>query len=102
MVGPLFAQTSNSNASGNLQTKVLLTVSPFRSSFLQPPAVHPANNRFFTPLFSTSSESIFFATPLFSHLSALPPGFFSCLSFPHPKRICGTCERANDPLSKYV
>ncbi len=59
MVAPLFAQTSNSNASGNLQTKVLLTVSPFRSSFLQPPALRPANHRFFTPLFSTSSVSLF-------------------------------------------
>src|SRR6266404_1850049 len=38
-------------------SKVLLTVSPFRPSFLPPLAVHPANNRFFTPLFSTSSES---------------------------------------------
>ena len=59
MVALLFAQTSTSNASGNLQTKVLLTVSPFRSSFLQPPALRPANHRFFTPLFSTSSVSLF-------------------------------------------
>jgi len=34
-------------------------VSPFRSSFLQPPAVHPANDRFFTPLFSALSELLF-------------------------------------------
>src|ERR1700730_5061926 len=59
MVAPLFAQTSNSNASGSLQTKVLLTVSPFRASFLQPPVVHPANDRFFTPLFSAPSALLF-------------------------------------------
>jgi hypothetical protein len=36
-----------------------LTVSPFRPSYLQPPAVHPKNNRFITPLFSASSELLF-------------------------------------------
>src|SRR5882762_10114528 len=39
--------------------KVLLTVSPFRSSFLQPPALHPQNDRFLTPVFSSTSESLF-------------------------------------------
>ena len=34
-------------------------MSPFRPSFLPPPVVHPANHRFFTPLFSASSESLF-------------------------------------------
>jgi hypothetical protein len=50
---------TNSNGYGNLQIKVLLTVSPFRPSFLQPPVLHPENNRFFTPLFSTTSELLF-------------------------------------------
>ena len=34
-------------------------MSPFRPSFLHPPAVHLAIDRFFTPLFSASSELLF-------------------------------------------
>ena len=87
--------------------KVLLTVSPFRSSFLQPPAVHPTNDRFFSPLFSLLSELLFWQffcfdnhlscpgvspsgllevahdtlSPLFSHYCALFALFFSLLLF---------------------
>src|SRR6266404_5512826 len=50
---------TNTGGCGNLQPKVSLTVSPFRSSFLHSPVVQSANHRFFTPLFSTSSESPF-------------------------------------------
>src|SRR5882762_4761425 len=39
--------------------KVLLTVSPFRPSFLQPPALHSENDRFSTPFISSASESLF-------------------------------------------
>ena len=34
-------------------------MSPFRPSLIKPPALHPANNRFLTPLFSSSSELLF-------------------------------------------
>ncbi len=34
-------------------------MSPLRLSFIQTPAVHPANNRFLTPLFSFPSELLF-------------------------------------------
>jgi hypothetical protein len=57
--------------------KVLLTVSPFRPSFLQPLAVHPPNRRFFTPLFS--------------HLSALPYSFFLNIQIPWPQLLSVRC-----------
>ena len=56
---PLISHLTNSNGCGNLQVKVLLTVSPFRPSFIQPLVVHPANDRFLTPLFSITSELLF-------------------------------------------
>src|SRR6266404_2883889 len=34
-------------------------MSPFCPSFLQPPALHPQNDRFLTPLFSSTSELLF-------------------------------------------
>ncbi|MCU1240744.1 MAG: hypothetical protein JWO71_1470 [Candidatus Acidoferrum typicum] len=34
-------------------------MSPFRPFFFQPPVLHPDNDRFFTPLFSISSELLF-------------------------------------------
>jgi hypothetical protein len=81
MVAPLFAQTSNSNASGNFQTEVLLTVSPFRASFVQPPVVHPTNRRFFTPLFSAASELLFSQLLCFHNHLRCP------LVFAYPLRI---------------
>jgi len=62
--------------------KVLLTVSPFRPSFLQSLAVHPANDRFSTPLFSASSESLF-SQLLSFHNYLRCPIVFSAPSF-HP------------------
>jgi hypothetical protein len=56
--------------------KVLLTVPPVRPSFLRPPAVHPANHRFFTPLFSTSSEPLFSQVLCFHIYLRCPIVFF--------------------------
>jgi hypothetical protein len=51
-------------------------VSPFPSSVLQPPAGHPANDRFFTPLFSALSE-LLFSQPLCFHNHLRCPLVFS-------------------------
>ena len=51
-------------------------MSPFRSSFLQPPVMHPAIDRFFTPLFSASSE-LLFSQPLSFHNHLRCPLVFS-------------------------
>jgi hypothetical protein len=56
--------------------KVPLTVSLVRPSFLQPPAVHPENDRFFTPLFSVFSE-LLFSQPLCFHNHLRCPLVFS-------------------------
>src|ERR1700732_520696 len=64
-----------------------LTVSPFRPSYLQPPAVHPKNNRFITPLFSASSE--------------LPPSF-SNHCYPLPPRTRRATKRANNLQNQHL
>ena len=51
-------------------------MSPFPPSFLQPPAVHPANDRFFTPLFSALSE-LLFSQPVCFHNHLRCPLVFS-------------------------
>jgi hypothetical protein len=71
--------------------KVLLTVSPFRPSFLQPPAVRPPNRRFFTPLFSTSSESLFSQLLCFHIYLRCPIVFFSTSKFPGPQLLAVRC-----------
>jgi hypothetical protein len=53
-----------------------VTVSPVCPSFLQPPALHPVNDRFFTPLFSASSESLF-SQLLYFHIYLRCPIVFS-------------------------
>ena len=72
---PLIYHLTNRRQVGYSSVKVLLTVSPVRPSFLQPPALHPANHRFFTPLFSTSSESLFSQLLCF-HIYLNPYRFF--------------------------
>ena len=73
----LISHLTNSNGCGNIQFKVLLTVSPFRPSFLQPPALHPANNRFLTPLLSSTSE-LLFSQLLCFHIYLRCPLVFPC------------------------
>ena len=68
--------------------KVLLTVSPVRPSFLQPPAVHPSNHRFFTPLFSISSELLFSQLLCFHIYLRCPIVFFSTSKFPDLSALC--------------
>ena len=51
-------------------------MSSFRPSFLHPPAVHPVNHRFFTPLFSLTSESLFLQLLCF-HIYLRCPLLFS-------------------------
>jgi hypothetical protein len=62
--------------------KVLATVSPVRPSFLQAPALHPENDRFFTPLFSASSESLFSQLLCFHIYLRSPIVFFLTPEFP--------------------
>src|ERR1700730_9759109 len=71
--------------------KVLLTVSPFRPSFFQPPVVHSTNNRFFTPLFSASSELLFSQLFCFHNHLRCPLVFRSILQ---PANV-PTFKRAN-------
>ena len=66
---------------GNIQTKVLLTVSPFRPSYLQLPVLHPANNRFSTPLFSISSELLFSQLLCFHNHLRCPLLFSATINF---------------------
>jgi hypothetical protein len=66
-------------------------VSPFRPSFLHPLVLHPANHRFFTPLFSTSSESLFSQLLCF-HIDLRCPIVFSPTSkFSGLFRLRGLC-----------
>src|SRR5258706_12586358 len=50
---------------------------PSRPSFLHPLAVHPENDRFFTPLFSMTSE-LLFSQPLCFHNHLRCPLVFRC------------------------
>src|ERR1700686_1479712 len=61
--------------------KVLLTVSPFRSSFLQLPGVHPVNERFLTPLFSITSALPFQQALCFQNHLRCPLVFFLTPNF---------------------
>jgi hypothetical protein len=68
--------------------KVLATVSPVRPSFLQAPALHPENDRFFTPLFSASSESLFSQLLCFHIYLRCPIVFFATPKFPSLRALC--------------
>src|SRR5258706_15708425 len=57
-------------------------MSPFCASFLRPPVVHPANHRFFTPLFSASSELLFPQLLCFHNHLRCPLVFYSVRSVP--------------------
>src|SRR5258706_4583678 len=57
-------------------------MSPFCASFLRPPVVHPANHRFFTPLFSASSELLFPQLLCFHNHLRCPLVFSSVRSVP--------------------
>jgi hypothetical protein len=76
--------------------KVLPTVSPFRPSFLQPPAVHRATNGIFAPLFSTSSE-LLFSQLLCFHIYLRCPLLFSANPNFHVCRSASTPSSCNLP-----
>jgi hypothetical protein len=64
---PLISHLTNSNGCGNIQSKVLLTVSPFRPSLCSQPRVYPQPFDFVCPLFSSTCE-----LPLPTERSARP------------------------------
>jgi hypothetical protein len=65
-------------------------VSPFRPSFLHPPALHPQIGRFLTPLFSSTSELLFSQLLCFHNHLRCP------LVFPHVQRVS-----TRNPLSPF-
>jgi hypothetical protein len=69
----LISHLTNSNGCGNLQTKVPLTVSPFRPFLFPQPRVFSANHRFLSSLFSYSYKSLF-PQSLYFHIHTKPPG----------------------------
>ena len=72
----LISHLTNSNGCGNLFTKVLLTVSPFRPSLLPQPRVSSPIFDFVGPLFSYSYELLFSHLLCFdNHLNC--PGVYS-------------------------
>jgi hypothetical protein len=73
---PLIYHLTNSRRVRYSLVKVLLTVSPVRPSLLHSVGVHPANHRFFTSLFSTSSESLFSQLLCFNIYLRCPIVFF--------------------------
>src|SRR6266404_3522730 len=79
---PLISHLTNSNGCGNIQSKVPLTVPPFRPSFLPQLAVHPENDRFLTPVFSSTSESLFSQLLCFHIYLRCPLLFSSVYSVP--------------------
>src|SRR6267378_4466364 len=66
-------------------------MSPFCPSFLQPPALHPQNDRFLTPLFSSTSE-LLFSPALFKDLPRSPQAL-------SPLSTAFTPNRSLSPLS---
>src|SRR6266404_6621303 len=78
-------------------------MSPFCPSFLQPPALHPENDRFLTPLFSSTSE-LLFSQLLCLHIYLRCPLLFSAtLNLQYPSfcqrslRLCALCVSVANP-----
>src|ERR1700730_8682960 len=71
----LISHLTNSNGCGNMWFKVLLTVSPFRPSFLPQLRVSPSVHRFLSPLFSYRYKSLS-AQPSCFHIHTKPPGCY--------------------------